>query len=92
VETDSPSAARKLLAYLRSGGQRQAVADAARRLVLAKGRDAHDYKYSSAVLEDVEHLSADWRDRYLAGALCCLKGSSAPDSELVDRIRKALSR
>ena len=91
VETDSPSAARKLLAYFRSGGERQAVADAARRLVLAKARGAHDYKYSSAVLEDVEHVSADWRDRYLAGALCCLKGSSAPDSELVDRIRGALS-
>ena len=63
---------------------------AARRLVRAKGRDAHDYKYSSAVLEDVEHLSADWRDRYLAGALCCLKGSTAPDSDLVDRIRHVL--
>jgi hypothetical protein len=91
VETDAPSAARKLLAYLRSGGNRQAVSDAARRLVLAKGRDAHDYKYSSAVLEDVAHLSAEWRDRYLAGALGCLKGSSAPDSELVDRTRAALS-
>ena len=38
----------------------------ARRLVFLKGNDSHDYKFSSAVLEDYYALSPDWRDRYLA--------------------------
>ena len=40
--------------------------DAARVLVFLKGNDAHDYKFSSAVLEDYYHVSPEWRNKYLA--------------------------
>jgi len=42
---------------------------AVRKLVFLKGTDAHDYKFSSAVLEDFHHLSPEWRNRYLAASL-----------------------
>ena len=56
-----------------------------------KGNDAHDYKFSSAVLEDYFDLSPQWRDRYLAAAMFYLPGSGAPDNALVQRIRAAFS-
>ena len=62
------SAARKLLAYLEQSDRADATAakqlmDAARLLVFLKGDDAHDYKFSSAVLEDYYHVSPDWRNQ-----------------------------
>ena len=64
--------------------------DAARRLVFLKGNDAHDYKFSSAVLEDYDHVSPHWRNRYLAASLFYLPGSGLPDNALVKRTRAAL--
>jgi hypothetical protein len=66
------------------------LADAARRLIFLKGHDSHDYKYSSAVLEDYSQISPRWRDRYLAASAFYLKGSGAPDNDLVKRTRAAL--
>ena len=66
--------------------------DAARRLVFLKGNDAHDYKFSSAVLEDYGHVSPHWRNRYLAASLFYLPGSGAPDNALVGRTRAASGR
>jgi hypothetical protein len=62
----------------------------ARRLVFLKGNDAHDYKFSSAVLEDYSHLSPAWRNRYLAAGLYYLPGSERADNGLVKRVRAAL--
>ncbi|HUQ68004.1 MAG TPA: hypothetical protein VM165_00685, partial [Planctomycetaceae bacterium] len=50
VSRDGMSAARKLHAHLVAGGNPREIIDTARRLVFFKGRDAHDYKFSSAVL------------------------------------------
>ena len=59
---DRMTAARKALAYLQAGRDPQAGAIAtlidARRLVFLKGNDAHDYKFSSAVLEDYDQRLA----------------------------------
>ncbi len=49
---DKMAAARKALAYLQAGHEPETLIHAARRLVFLKGDDAHDYKFSSAVLED----------------------------------------
>jgi hypothetical protein len=68
----------------------KAVVDHARRLIFSKGRDAHDYKFNSAVLEDVEHLGPEWRDRYLAASLHYLKGTNSPESGLPGRVRAAM--
>jgi len=90
VSSDRMTAARKVLAYLKQNPQPEALIDAARRLIFLKGRDSHDYKFSSAVLEDYHHVFPDWRDRYLAASMFNLRGSAGPDNNLVQRTRAAL--
>jgi hypothetical protein len=84
-------ASRKILSYLKDNPDPKPLADAARRLIFLKGRDSHDYKFSSAVLEDYQAMTPPWRDRYLAASVFYLKGSRDADSDLVKRIRSALS-
>jgi hypothetical protein len=86
---DRLTAARKALGYLRSHPEPRPLIDAARRLVFLKGDDPHDYKFSSAVLEDYGHVSPSWRDRYLAASLFLLPGSADRDNDLVKRTRAA---
>jgi hypothetical protein len=88
---DRITAARKALGYLQAGHDPTLLIDAARRLVFLKGNDAHDYKFSSAVLEDYYHASPKWRDRFLASSLLLLPGSADKDNSLVKRTRSALS-
>src|SRR6185436_19817808 len=87
VSRDKPLAARKVLAWLSTGGEAKPFIAAAQRLTYLRGTDSHDYKFSSAVLEDYSHLSPKLRDRYLAASVFWLKGSGAPDSSLVARTR-----
>ena len=86
---DRTAAAQKALAYLDGGGDAEALMHTARKLVFLKGNDAHDYKFSSAVLEDFNHLSPAWRNRYLAAGFFYLPGSQTKDNPLVGRIRSA---
>jgi hypothetical protein len=87
---DRPTAARKALAYLQAGRDPRSLIDAARRQVFLKGDDAHDCKFSSAVLEDYYSASPAWRVRYLASSLLLLPGSGDRDDDLVRRTRAAL--
>jgi hypothetical protein len=89
VGRDPMTAARKVLAYLKNDGRPEELIDAARVLIFLKGRDAHDYKFSSAVLEDYYHVSPGWRDRFLAASMFHLRGSQGPDNPLVQRVRSA---
>jgi hypothetical protein len=82
---------RKILRYLQDEKNTAAFAQAARRLIFLKGTNSHDYKYSSAVLEDYQTMSPRWRDRFLAATSYYFKGTSDPDNQLVQRIRGALS-
>ena len=84
-------AAGKILAYLKDNPDPKPLADAARRLIFLKGRDAHDYKFSSAVLEDHAFMAPKWRNRYLAVSVFNLKGSADKDNDLVQRTRAALN-
>lgn len=84
------SAARKALAYLDGGGRAETLMTAARRLVFLKGTDAHDYKFSSAVLEDYARVGPKLRNRFLAAAMFYLPGSGQRDNDLVRRTRAAL--
>jgi len=77
-------------AYLKANPDPRPLTDAARRLVFRKGTDSHDYKFSSAVLEDCAHVSPAWRDRFLAASVFWLKGSGGADTNLVRRTREAL--
>jgi hypothetical protein len=94
IFADLPSrrldAARKTLAYLDNGGDAASFVNAAQRLIYLKGRDSHDYKFSSAIIEDYHHLSPAHRNRFLAASVHWLKGSAEPDSPLVERTRAAL--
>jgi hypothetical protein len=83
------NAARKALAYLQAEHAAEPMITAARRLVFLKGDDAHDYKFSSAVLEDYYNVSPAWRERYLASSLVLLPGSGDRDNTLVKRTRAA---
>jgi hypothetical protein len=82
-------AARKALAYLQAEHGAEPLINTARRLVFQKGDDAHDYKFSSAVLEDYYNVSPAWRARYLAASLVLLPGSGDRDNNLVQRTRAA---
>jgi hypothetical protein len=86
---DKSTAARKTLAYLDAGKDVKEFMRAARRLVFMKGNDAHDYKFSSAVLEDFYDISPAWRNRYLAASMFYLPNSQTKDNTLVQRIRAA---
>jgi len=87
---DRPSAVSKTLAYLDGAGSANQLLNTARRLVFLKGNDAHDYKFSSAVLEDYAHVSPAWRNRFLAASMFYLSGSGQKDNALVKRTRAAL--
>ncbi|OYV80957.1 MAG: hypothetical protein B7Z73_18665 [Planctomycetia bacterium 21-64-5] len=70
----------------------KAFIDAARLLVFFKGNDPHDYKFSSALLEDYGHISPGWRERYLAAGVFSLCGSGEADNRLVERTRAAFAQ
>src|SRR5262249_7072141 len=94
VSKDKTAAARKALALLDSSGPdgAEALLAAGRRLVFNKGRDAHDYKFSSAAMEDYYHVTPAWRNRYLASSLFWLHGSGDKDNDLIGRARVALAK
>lgn len=83
-------AAQQVKQFLTGPERAQELIDAARVLVFLKGNDAHDYKFSSAVLEDYHRVSPTWRDTYLASNVFQLQHSKRADNELVARIRGAL--
>lgn len=91
VSGNRDRAAGKIVAFLKGGGRAEDLIHAARRLVFLKGNDAHDYKFSSAVLEDYYHASGSWRDLFLALSVFNLPGSGDRDNQLVQRARAALS-
>jgi hypothetical protein len=91
VSNNRDAAAKKMLSYLSSGGDAHDLIDAARLLIFLKGNNAHDYKFSSAVLEDYYHVSPQWRNRFLASSVYQLRGSDAGDNPLVKRTRAALA-
>jgi hypothetical protein len=92
IGRDRHVAAGKTLGYLQGQGRGGAddFMNTARRLILLKGRDPHDYKFSVAALEDYYHISPEWRDRFLASTVLQLRGSQEKDNSLIDRIRAAV--
>jgi hypothetical protein len=90
LSKDKTTAARKVLGYLKANPDPRPLTDTARRLVFRKGTDSHDYKFSSAVLEDYANVSLAWRERFIAASVFWLKGSGGPDTDIVRRTREAL--
>lgn len=92
ISRNKSAAAQKTLKYLQSGGGVRPLLDEAQRLIYMKGRDSHDYKFSSAIIEDHTHLAPALRDRFLAASVFWLQGSGAPDNALIARTRAALGQ
>ena len=90
VSRDKLSAARQALAWLERADDARPFIAAAQRMIYLKGTDSHDYKFSSAVLEDFGHLAPSVRPRFLAASVFWLKGSGSADSPLVARTRAAV--
>lgn len=91
VSGNQAAAAARVLGYLQAGRSPEDLIAAARRLIFLKGRDSHDYKFSSAVLEDFYSVSPVWRNQFLATAVFNLKGTGDADNSLVERTRAALN-
>ena len=92
ASTNKLNAARKTLALLQTRREQVApLMTTARRLIFAKGTDSHDYKFSSAVLEDFHHVTPAWRNRFLAASVFWLKGSAGNDTPLLQRTRAAVA-
>lgn len=83
-------ASQQAFEYLAAGGDPQNIVDHARRLVFLKGNDSHDYKFSSAALEDYRGLSPVWRNRFLSASMFQLCGPHEPTRPLVERITSAI--
>src|SRR5262245_50644253 len=82
------AAARKTMALVEAHpGRLRPLMATARRLIFAKGRDSHDYKFSSAALEDYFSVSAPLQSRYAAASVFWLKGSGERDNDLIRRTR-----
>jgi hypothetical protein len=93
VSRDRMQAARKTLALLeRDPTQARALIAGARRLIFSKGTDSHDYKFSSAVLEDYYSVAPALRPRFMAASMFNLKGSGDRDNGLIRRARAALAK
>jgi hypothetical protein len=90
LSDDRATAARRMVGYLLGGRDLRPLADAIRRLIFLKGTDSHDYKFSSAVLDDVPALATSTRARMLAGAAYYFRGSADPDTPLAQRARNAI--
>jgi hypothetical protein len=91
LDQNRVTAAAQALAYARGGGNAATFFDAARRLILAKGTDAHDYKFAVSAMEDFMHASSGIRPQLLAASVFYLKGTGDADSPLIQRARAALS-
>jgi hypothetical protein len=91
VNGNKTEAAKETLAYARANPEPHDFINRARTLIFMKGRDTHDYKFSSAVLEDYLNVSPAWRDRFLATSVFNLKGTGTDDNPLIKRTRAALA-
>ena len=87
VGQDAPTAASLAMAYAQKHPDPSSLAQAARQLIFRKGTDAHDYKYAGAVFEDYFLVSPAWRPHMLATAVYHLRGSTLPDSPVMQRAR-----
>jgi len=91
IPKDRTAAAQRTLALLQQQpAQAEVLMAAARRLVFAKGSDSHDYKFSSAALEDYYNVNPSLRPYFLASSMFHLKGAGDRDNNLIKQAREAL--
>ena len=87
VGNDAPAAARLAM---RCATNQAEFARAARRLILRKGNEPHDFKYPISIFEDFHRVSPIWRPHMLATATYNLVGATRQDSPVMNRAKDAL--
>lgn len=92
LDRDRLTAARRAAGFLEESRRSDEFLEAARLLIFLKGRNSHDYKFSSALLEDYANLSPEYRAAYLATGVYMLRGADEADNPLVARTRAALAK
>lgn len=91
IAKDNDQSARNLLGLLERGpDMAREFIDRARHMVFLKGTDSHDYKFSSAIMEDYFNISPSVRAKYLAMSVFKLNGPSQQDTSLMPRLRACL--
>jgi len=92
ISRDNDTAAGQILGLLKDDTSAATrLIDATRRMIFLKGSNSHDYKYSSAVLEDFFNISPQCRNRYLATSVYKMRGSTEKDNGLHQRILAAIA-
>lgn len=86
IGTDRRAAAESVLNMAQRSDVANQLIGRAREFVFLKGNDAHDYKFSSAALEDYHQIDPKWRARYLAGCSYLLHGAGERTTALAKRV------
>jgi hypothetical protein len=86
IGTDRKAAAQSVLKLTQQPLVAKQFIGRARELIFLKGNDAHDYKFSSAALEDYYQIDPTWRARYLAGCSYLLHGEGQKTTSLAKRV------
>ncbi len=90
LSVDPDEAARKALGYAMSHSDLKSFYRLARSVLFRKVEESHHFKFAAAIFEDIALVRPAWRPHLLATAAYYLRGSEHPDSEAVERARKAL--
>ncbi len=86
IGSDRRAAAGSVLQLAQKTKDANQIIRRAREYVFLKGNDAHDYKFSSAALEDYYLIHPKWRPRFLAGCSHLLHGESEKTTPLAKRV------
>jgi hypothetical protein len=86
IGTDRKGAAESVLNLSQQSSVAHNLIGRAREFVFLKGNDAHDYKFSSAAIEDYYQIDPAWRSRYLAGCSYLLHGEGEQTTALAKRV------
>ena len=92
VSSNPGLAASRALKYASQFDDHRSLLRAARRLVYAKGTEAHRYKFAAAIFEDMPLVSPQWRPQMLAAATQYFCGPSLSDSPVMRKAKTALQR
>ena len=88
---DRAAAATEVVGYIRSGGDPREVFAEARRMILMKARDSHEYKFGAAAWEEcLLATDPEKRPAMTAAALGHVPSADTPDNPLMVRAREAL--
>lgn len=91
IGRDNDAAAQSVLAIADDPLAAVQLMSKARELVFLKGNDSHDYKFSSAAIEDYHTIDPRWRGHYLAACSPLLHANHERTTPLAEKVLAAFS-